>query len=63
MNKPKTKPESPAHVRGTHRGEEWVRRQKEPGRETEASTARNATGINARKRGPIDPRMPNLPPA
>ncbi|HEY3628398.1 MAG TPA: hypothetical protein VGL00_19075 [Terracidiphilus sp.] len=63
MNKPKTKPDSPAHVPGTHRGEEWARWKTEPGRETEASTARNATGINAKKREPIDPRMPHLPPA
>jgi hypothetical protein len=25
-------------------------------------TARSATGINASKREPIDPRMPNIPP-
>jgi hypothetical protein len=59
----KTKPENTAHVRGTHRGEEWVRWQREPGRETRSSTARSATGINAGKRGPIDPRMPHMPPA
>jgi hypothetical protein len=27
------------------------------------STAARSTGINAAKREPIDPRMPNLPPA
>ncbi len=27
------------------------------------SEARDSTGINAEKREPIDPRMPNMPPA
>ena len=57
------KPDITAHTRGTHRGEEWVRHDKEPGRETQVSTMRSSTGINARKRAPIDPRMPHLPPA
>lgn len=53
----------PAHTPGTNRGEEWVRHEKEPGRENHTPTARNSTGINAAKREPIDPRMPHLPPA
>jgi len=63
MAEQKTKVESPSHVPGTHRGEEWVRHSKEPGRETQISTARSSTGINAHKRGPIDPRMAHLPHA
>lgn len=54
-----------AHSPGTKRAEEWTYKgiHKEAGREGEGRTARDATGINANKRGPIDPRMPHLPPA
>lgn len=53
-----------AHTRGTKRGEAWTYEgRKEAGREGKGRTARDATGINANKRKPIDPRMPNLPPA
>ena len=58
-----TNRESPSHTPGVHRGEEWVKHDKEPGRELETPTIRNSTGINADKREPIDPRMPHLPPA
>ena len=57
-------PDIDAHTAGTKRGEEWAYTgHKEPGREGIGRTARDATGINADKRAPIDPRMPNLPPA
>lgn len=62
MARQHTTPDSPAHTPGTHKGEEWVRTQKEPGREGETATARSSTGINPRNREPIDPRMPHLPP-
>jgi hypothetical protein len=53
-----------AHTQGTKRGEAWAYEgRKEPGREGKGRTARDATGINADKRKPIDPRMPHLPPA
>jgi hypothetical protein len=54
-----------AHTSGTKRGEEWTYngKNKEAGREGEGRTARDATGINAKDRQPIDPRMPDLPPA
>jgi hypothetical protein len=52
-----------AHTEGTKRGEEWAwEGKKEPGREGQTRTARDATGINADKRAPIDSRMPHLPP-
>ena len=63
MARQHTTPDKPSHTPGTHRGEEWVRHQKEPGRETETATARYSTSINAKDRDPIDPRMPHLPPA
>ena len=41
------------------RGEEWAYEgRKEPGREGSVRTSRDATGINADKRAPIDSRMP-----
>lgn len=58
-----TTSDSPSHTPGTHKGEEWVRHHKEPGREGSTPTARSSTGINAKNREPIDPRMPKLPPA
>jgi hypothetical protein len=63
MARQHTRPERPSHTRGVHRGEEWVKHDKEPGRERSTPTARSSTGINASKRAPIDPRMPHLPPA
>lgn len=56
----------PAHTPGTPKGEEMVlRKGREPGRDNPrfSRDARDATGINAKARGPIDPRMPHLPPA
>ena len=58
------KPDLPAHVPGARKGEEEIKRMgPEPGREGSGRTARDATSINADKRNPIDPRMPNIPPA
>jgi hypothetical protein len=53
-----------AHTTGTKRGEAFTYEGgREAGREGKGRTSRDATGINAKKRAPIDPRMPNLPPA
>jgi hypothetical protein len=58
------RPDIDAHTPGTKRGEDWTwEGKKEPGREGQQRTARDATSINPDKRAPIDPRMPNLPPA
>lgn len=57
------RPDTPSHTQGTHRGEEWARLSPEPGREGQTPTARSSTSINPKKHGPIDPRMPHLPPA
>lgn len=60
-------PPEPVHVAGTHKGEELaLKKGKEPGRVKEQvpyRTARDSTSINADSRAPIDPRMPNIPPA
>ena len=55
-----------AHTPGTPKGEERVRREgREPGRDdrNHVRTARDSTSINPAGAGPIDPRMPYLPPA
>ena len=72
----KPRPDMPAHTAGTPRGEEYVRKHgREPGRRNLLGrlfgphlfrgerTARDATSISPLKHGPIDPRMPHLPPA
>jgi hypothetical protein len=61
-------PPTPTHVSGTNKGEELViNRGREPGRNVRGKrgyrSARDSTSLNADSRGPIDPRMPEMPPA
>lgn len=56
----------PAHSSGVRKGEQWVRqfgrergRNQKPG----SRTSRDSTSVNPRARSPIDPKMPQLPPA
>jgi hypothetical protein len=62
-------PPAGVHIRGTNKGEEIVFKEgREPGRHADAGRqpyrhARDATGINASAREPIDPRSPSMPPA
>lgn len=59
-------PPEPNHVPGTQRGEALAREKgREPGRSNQGPyrTARDSTSIDPAGRGPIDPRMPSLPPA
>ena len=58
-----SKASKPSHTRGTRRGEEELKRNKEPGREKDIPTARSATSINPKKHGPIDKKMPSIQPA
>ena len=52
-----------SHTEGTSRGEEVIKKKgPEPGRETGTRTARDSTSINPKAHGPIDPRMPHMPP-
>jgi acetyl-CoA carboxylase alpha subunit len=58
----------PTHVFGTARGEELVKRRgREHGRSDRNPRgyrdARDSTGLNAKQRRPIDPAMPEIPPA
>jgi hypothetical protein len=54
-----TTPDKPSHTSGTPRGED----RSVPASERPTRMASDATGINPKDSGPIDPRMPNLPPA
>lgn len=69
-----TSPDASAHTPGTAKGEEKIMNEgKEPGRHDTGdagegrpagtSTARNSTSVNAEEMEPIDPNMPNMPPA
>lgn len=59
-------PDLPSHTPGTPKGEERVlRKGREAGRQDREPhrTARDSTSINPEAHGPIDPRMPQMPPA
>jgi hypothetical protein len=54
----------PAHVKGIRQGNTTGNYARQTGWTPDGKqTAESATGINAKARQPIDPRMPNLPPA
>lgn len=62
------RPPRPTHIPGTNKGEEFViRRGREAGRAERGKngyrSSRDSTSINPEGRGPIDPRMPEMPPA
>jgi hypothetical protein len=54
-----TKRDRPSQVTSVRQGEERV----QPKRVRTTRLAGDASGINVLDRKPIDPRMPNLPPA
>ncbi len=63
MARQHTTSDSPAHTPGTTKGEEIRDSENAPGWSGNTRTSRDATGVNADARRPIDPRMPNMPPA
>ncbi|GAC1663085.1 MAG: hypothetical protein NVS9B15_26240 [Acidobacteriaceae bacterium] len=52
-------PDTSAHAAGVRKGESRA----EPVAQRPTRKAKDASGINAGQRGPIDPKMPHLPPA
>jgi len=61
-------PPKPTHVPGTNRGEEMViNNGREPGRDVRGKkgyrSARDSTSVHSEGAAPIDPRMPEMPPA
>jgi hypothetical protein len=68
LGRPQVRPSAPAHTAGVREGNwrAWFMREigmRAFGSLIAVATARRSTGVNARARLPIDPRMPNLTPA
>ncbi len=66
VGKAKASHDRSAHTRGVREGNSTGRLEKDKGfvvDGTTTGTARRSTGINPKKHGPIDPRMPNLSPS
>ncbi len=62
--KPDTTQDSCAHTPGVNQGNSVGNYEKQTGHLPGGKrSAASATGINPDTQGPIDPRMPNLPPA
>lgn len=62
--KPDTSMDKPAHTKGIFKGGSPGTYESQPGHNPDGTnTAERSTGINPKTHGPIDPRMPNLPPA
>ena len=59
MAKQDAHPDTPAHATGIRKGESRA----EPLAQRQTRVAKDATGINLDRRGPIHPKMPHLPPA
>lgn len=56
--------DAPAHTPGVKQGNSRGNYERQSGHKSDhTSTAERSTGINAKAREPIDPRMPNLSPA
>ena len=59
MVKQDAAPDTPAHATGIRKGESRA----EPLAQRPTRSAKDATGINLDQRGPIHPKMPQMPPA
>jgi hypothetical protein len=63
VGKPDVKPDTPSHVKGVHQGNQSGAYKQEAGHHRDGTAdARRSTGIRPKKRNPILPVMPNLPP-
>ena len=55
--------DAPAHTPGVNQGNSIGNYTKQAGHNADGTrTAESATGVDSAASGPIDPRMPNLPP-
>jgi hypothetical protein len=70
VGKAEGRPSMPSHVKGIRQGNARGNIEREPGvhpdpndRRFAKGTAERSTGINPKRRNPIDPRMPNLSPS
>lgn len=63
IGKPDVKTDAPAHTPGIKQGNSKGNYERQTGHLPDGrSTAERSTGVNAKARNPIDPRMPNLSP-
>jgi hypothetical protein len=63
IGKAEVKPDAPAHTPGVKQGNAKGNYERQAGHLPDGrSTAERSTGVNAKARNPIDPRMPNLSP-
>ncbi|MCP2163500.1 hypothetical protein [Goodfellowiella coeruleoviolacea] len=63
VGRPDVTPDKPAHTRGVPEGNSTGNYERQPGHLPDGrSTAARSTGINAKRRDPILPTMPNLSP-
>jgi hypothetical protein len=64
LGKRSTPTDAPTHVKGVAQGNARGNYDKNEGFLPDGHvTAAKSTGINSGRRDPIDPRMPNIPPA
>jgi hypothetical protein len=64
VGRPDVAPDAPAHTPGVSSGNSRGNYEKQPGHLPDGrATAERSTGVAAEARNPIDPSMPNLPPA
>jgi hypothetical protein len=64
QGKKDTPTDAPTHVKGIKEGNSTGNYEKQNGHMADGrASAAKSTGINIGGREPIDPRMPNLPPA
>jgi hypothetical protein len=64
IGEPDVRPDLPSHVPGVYQGNARGNYEKNVGWLPDGRvTAERSTGVDAQARNPIDPRMPNLPPA
>lgn len=62
--RPDVRPDAPSHVPGIHEGNAPGGYDRMPGHLPDGRvTSRRSTGVNPKGANPIDPQMPNLPPA
>ena len=63
VGKPDARPDTSAHTKGVKEGNAGPT-ESQPGHLPDGrATAARSTGVNPKAHEPIDPRMPNLPPA
>lgn len=68
VGKPDIKPDAPSHIKGVREGNQSGNTDKEAGvhqvdNSKAVADSRRSTGITPEMENPIDPDMPNLPPA